>query len=91
MRRKTKSNILIVVNVVLASLFLNVLIACGPTAMQLARSRAAIEFDCPSEDIKVQEIYFDDIYKVWACGHEETYHCTQISQKCRKEAGNRDY
>jgi hypothetical protein len=91
MSRKTRSSILIVVSLVLASVFFTVLLGCGPTAVQLARTRAAIEFDCPPEDVKVKEIYFDDIYKVWACGHEETYHCTALSQKCRKETGNNDH
>jgi hypothetical protein len=66
------------------------LVGCATTtAEELARDRAAREYNCPSR--KVRTLYLShtakgaEVYKVAACGNVTTYACDETELSCESE------
>jgi len=63
--------------------------ACAPSAPNVARSRAANEFQCSESSITVQELVpFTEV--VDACGHHAIYTCPSdgVHRVCIREASS---
>ena len=60
------------------------------TGTDLARARAAREYDCPREHVRVKWLSAGpkgyQIYKVAACGTIATYACNTRAESCMKES-----
>jgi hypothetical protein len=70
------------------------LLACATTSgADLARARAAREYDCPQNRIRVRWLSHGprghQIYKVEACGVVATYACEEEEETCLKESDDR--
>lgn len=48
-------------------------VACGAADEDGLRARAAFDFDCPKDHIKIVELNADNTYGVIACGQRATY------------------
>ena len=63
------------------------------SAEELARARAANEYDCPEDKIRTKWISSGpngyEIYKVSACGTVATYACNDTSSSCIRESDDR--
>jgi hypothetical protein len=67
-------------------------LACAATVngTDLARARAAREFDCPPKHLVVTRLGWGsldtEIYKVAGCGKVSTYACDEADETCLKES-----
>jgi hypothetical protein len=63
------------------------------TGADLARQRAAREYRCPIDQIKVRWLATgrggDEVYQVHACGTTAAYSCNDISESCVRETDDR--
>jgi hypothetical protein len=77
-----------------------ILLGCATTAGQdLARARAAREYNCPPQRISVKWLSTadshnayvgnSDVYRVSACGIIATYLCNEDLESCTKESDDR--
>jgi len=48
-------------------------VSCGIADEDALRARAAFDFDCPKNQIKIVELDADNTYGVIACGQRATY------------------
>jgi hypothetical protein len=62
-------------------------------ASSLARARAAREFNCPEEKVRVRWVSDGprgaSVYQVSACGTVAMYVCEEIHETCLKESDDR--
>jgi hypothetical protein len=70
------------------------LLACATAnSADLARARAAREYDCPEKKVRVRWLSEGPndtrIYQVNACGTKATYACNADTESCIKESDDR--
>jgi hypothetical protein len=82
-----------------ALLLFFVLPACGASMEDVVRTRAAHDFHCTEDDVRVQNIA-GGTFKVKGCGYAETYDCVSAGSTavggttmssdytCKPEAGD---